>query len=619
MKINKLPSEIFNRIAAGEVVESPASIVKELVENSIDAGATEIFVSVKDGGIDFIRITDNGCGIDFDDMPTAFLPHATSKIKAIDDLDTIHTLGFRGEALPSIAAVADVTMISRTEDSETGGIIAYKNGKLVSHDECGAKSGTMITVENLFSRIPARKKFLNKPSREETKILTLIEHLVLANPNTVFKFDSETKHFQSSGEGLASAVFAVYGDAVLKNTVPVELDEAPIGIKGFTCVPTFTKPSKNYQNIIINGRYVESADVSYAVYSVYAPYLMKRQYPLFVLHITMPFDMVDVNVHPSKLQVKFADTVKVKSLVARAVKSAIGIKLTDAKKLDADDFAPEPPPDYGKSHSLGSFFDIMSSFGSGGITFATQNSAQDSEIFNAKAEAAVGESVSDYVPEPPPEQYISSRDYADMYASAADYSQTPVFEPVECKYSGKLFNTYLILERGDMCYFVDQHAAHEKLLYDRLLENYEKKRLKTQPMMLPFVFDVSAADAELISENIELFEDCGFGIAPFGEYTFTLSYVPLECAGIDLKSFVADLLLLVNSRDKSPMVLKERLMQSACKAAVKGEIDDLDKSEIDALLAEMSARNITLFCPHGRPIAVCFSKKEIEKWFKRIV
>lgn len=599
MKINRLQSEIFNRIAAGEVVESPASIVKELTENAIDAGATEIAVSVRGGGIDSIRVTDNGCGIDFDELPVAFMPHATSKIGSLDDLDTIRTLGFRGEALPSIAAVADVTMISRTEGSEFGGKIGYENGKLVVHEECGASFGTVITVTDLFKNIPARKKFLNKPSREETKIFTLIEHLVLANPNIVFRFDSETKQFSSPGEGLESAVFAVYGDAVLKNTVAVELDEPPMRVVGYSCVPTFTKPSKSYQNVIINGRYVESLDIQYAVYSVYAQYLMKRQYPLFVLHITMPYDMVDVNVHPSKLQVKFADTVKVKSLVARAVKSAIMPKLTDAKKLNEEDFEPEPPPDYGKAHILRSFFDVVPS---PAVLEPTTNMSMQHVA-----------ATEDFEPEPPPEKH-----YADMQAEKSIDAPEP-FDPVACEYIGKLFNTYLILEHGDNCYFVDQHAAHEKLLYDRLLRSYESKRLQTQPLMIPFVFDVSASDAELINENIDLFADCGFGIAPFGDYTFTLSYLPYECAGIDFRSFVSDLLLLVNSREKSPMILKERLMQSACKAAVKGETDDLSKSEVESLLGEMSARNITLFCPHGRPIAVCFSKKEIEKWFKRIV
>lgn len=603
MKINKLPSEIFNRIAAGEVVESPASIVKELVENAIDAGATEIAVSVRGGGIDFIRITDNGSGIEFDDMPTAFLPHATSKIRSIDDLDNIGTLGFRGEALPSIAAVADVGMISRAADSEIGGTISYKNGKLVEHEECGAKFGTTVTVENLFERIPARKKFLNKPSREETKIFTLIEHMVLANPNIVFKFDSESKKFASSGEGLESAVFSVYGDAVLKNVVSTELDEPPMRVTGFTCLPSFTKPSKNYQNVIINGRYVESADIMYAVYSVYAPYLMKRQYPLFVLHLTMPFDMVDVNVHPSKMQVKFADPVKVKSIVARAVKNAVMPKLTDAKPLTDTDFKYDEPQvdDYGKAHSLRSFFDIVPKSQDPSPTVASESVR--TEVAGTVEPPRRGDSV----------------DYADLYRSTVDYSEQTGFAPTECKYVGKLFNTYLVLERGDTCYFVDQHAAHEKLLYERLLADYESKRLKTQSMLVPFVFDVSPTDADLLSENLSLFEDCGFGLAPFGDYTFTLSYVPYECAGIDMQSFVSDLLLLVSSRERSPRVLKERLMQAACKAAVKGEIDDLSQSEIDALLGEISERNIELFCPHGRPIAVRFSKKEIEKWFKRIV
>ncbi len=614
MKINRLPSEIFNRIAAGEVVESPASIVKELVENAVDAGATEISVSIKGGGVDYIRIVDNGCGIEFDDMPTAFMPHATSKIGSVDDLDTIATLGFRGEALPSIAAVADVTMTSRAVDCEMGGRIVYQNGKLVEHEECGAQFGTAVTVTNLFERIPARKKFLNKPSREETKILSLIEHLVLANPNTVFKFDSESKKFSSSGEGLKSAVFAVYGDNVIKNTVKVELDEPPVKIEGYACVPSFTKPSKNYQNVIINGRYVESADIMYAVYSVYAPYLMKRQYPLFVLHLTMPFDMVDVNVHPSKLQVKFADTVMVKSVVARAVKNAVLPRLTDAKYLTDDDFKIDVPKSesFGKAaHTLRSFFETVPN-----ISGTAQPLTDSAPPVPPKAEAAADDIAEDNGED---DAFNANIGYKDVYSTAAEYGEKTVFVPAECKYVGKLFNTYLVLERGDYCYFIDQHAAHEKLLYDTLLEDYEKKRIKIQPLILPFVFDVSPADAEAILENIDLFADCGFTIAPFGDCTFTLSQVPYECAGIDLKSFISDLLILTSSRDRSPTVLKEHLMQAACKAAVKGEIDDLGQSEIDALLAEMTARNITLFCPHGRPIAVAFSKKEIEKWFKRIV
>ena len=603
MKINRLPSEIFNRIAAGEVVESPASIVKELAENAIDAGATEVSVSILGGGIDKISVTDNGCGIDFEDMPTAFMPHATSKIKSLDDLDIIGTLGFRGEALPSIASVADVTMTSRTESSDIGGKIVYKGGKLISHDECGTSLGTTVTVENLFALIPARKKFLNKPSKEETKIFTLIEHLVLANPDIVFKFDSETKHFSSPGEGLKSAVFAVYGDTVLKNTVEVNITDTPISVTGFTCLPTFTKPSRNYQNIIINGRYVESADIQYAVYSVYSSYLMKRQYPLFVLHITMPFDMVDVNVHPSKMQVKFADTVKVKSVVARGVKNAVMPRLTDPKKLDlSDDFPPDRGEEYGQSsHSLfKSFFETVPvpPIVKTNVSEPSQQIEDDNAITP---------------------QTIPQQQYSDVFSSAADFSQRPLFKPAECTSIGKLFNTYLILERDDRCYFIDQHAAHEKLLYDRLLKKYEENRLQTQPLMIPFVFDVSAADAELLIENTELLEDCGFGISPFGECTFTLSYLPYECVGIDLQLFVADLLMLVSSREKSPMVLKERLMQAACKAAVKGEIDDLSQSEINALLDEMTEQGITLFCPHGRPIVVSFSKKEIEKWFKRIV
>ena len=334
----------------------------------------------------------------------------------------------------------------------------------------------------------------------------------------------------------------------------------------------------------------------------------------------MPYDMVDVNVHPSKLQVKFADTVKVKSLVAQAVKNAVMPKLTDAKRLTEDDFVPSaPPPEYGRSHTLKAFFEIAAKTAPVAAQCEPVGTPAREEACATAAQTAsddiydIGLSDDDVPPDG------AQAKYADVYSSAADFSETAQFVPTECKYVGKLFNTYLVLERDELCYFIDQHAAHEKLLYDALIKDYEQKRLKTQPLMIPFVFDVSPSDAELITDSIDVLADCGFGISPFGDYTFSLSYVPFECAGIDLQSFVTDLLLLVNSREKSPMILKERLMQAACKAAVKGEIDDLSKSEIDALLSEMTMRNITLFCPHGRPMAVCFSKKEIEKWFKRIV
>lgn len=610
MKISKLPSEIFNRIAAGEVVENPASIVKEIAENAIDAGATEISITIKGGGIDYICVEDNGCGIEYDDIPTAFLPHATSKIKSLGDLDNIATLGFRGEALPSIAAVADVTLLSRVHDSDLGGRIVYKDGKLISREQCGAKLGTTVSVENLFERIPARKKFLSKPSYEETRIRTLVEHLVLANPNIIFKFNSETKQFSSSGEGIQSAIYAVFGENTLKNTVQVQAESEPISVTGYTCIPSYTKPSKNYQHIIINGRYVESADISYAVYSIYAPYLMKRQYPLYVLYMTIPFDMVDVNVHPSKMQVKFADTVKVKSIVATAIKNAINPRLTAPKPMleETAHSMPQDFKEYGKAHILPSFFAVQPN-SSGKVI--TQTLEVDTD-YNAEITATVDSECSDI-------QTVPGVNYADLYKSSEDFSNVSNFAPTECRYVGKLFNTYIILERDNFCYFIDQHAAHEKILYDKLLADYESKRLTTQPLMLPFVFDVSPSDAEKINENLDLFEECGFGITPFGDYTFTLSYIPYECSGIDFKAFISDLLLLIKSREKSPTVLKERLMQSACKAAVKGEIDDLSQSEIEALLAEMASKNITMFCPHGRPIAVAFEKKEIEKWFKRIV
>lgn len=331
-KINLLDSSVFNRIAAGEVVERPCSIVKELIENSVDAEASIISVEIKNGGLDFIKITDNGYGLEKDDLEKAFLPHATSKIKNLDDLNSIMTLGFRGEALTSIASVAKVTMVSKTAVNDLGNYIIIENGAIIEKGECGCPLGTSVTVENLFKNIPARAKFLSKPSAEEAIITDTVSRLIITNYSKSIKYTSNNKIiYQSVGDNLKNAIYAVYGKSFTDNLVPIEYVMSDITLRGFINKPYFTKPNRTYQTLIVNGRYVVNSDVSYCVYNCYQNYLMKRQFPIFIMELNVPPDMIDVNVHPNKLEIKFADGASIKRVIYNTVKNKL-TELTSVPK-----------------------------------------------------------------------------------------------------------------------------------------------------------------------------------------------------------------------------------------------------------------------------------------------
>ena len=324
MSINILDSTIYNRIAAGEVIEKPRSVVKELIENSIDAGASTITLEIKDGGITLIKVTDDGCGLDEEDLQKAFLPHATSKIQSLKDLDSIITLGFRGEALASIASVAKAEMISRRKDSLMGAVITYDNGEVKDFGECGCPEGTTVKVENLFDNIPARKKFLDKPATEEREITNLMAKLILANPDISFRYISDGEIiFLSNGKGMKEAVFAVYGNEFYSGLINVENVLPEISLKGFIGRPGFSKHNRSYQSLFVNGRYVINSEISYIIQNYYSEYLMSRQFPVYILYLNLPPDMLDVNIHPNKMEVKFADFGKVKQIISQTVKKAL--------------------------------------------------------------------------------------------------------------------------------------------------------------------------------------------------------------------------------------------------------------------------------------------------------
>ena len=678
-EIKVLDKSVFNRIAAGEVVERPASVVKELVENSIDAGADSITVTIKGGGIEYICVADNGKGISADQIKTAFLPHATSKIKSVEDLDGISTLGFRGEALPSIASVAKVTMLSRPKDCAIGCRYVVDNGSEIDYGDMGAPLGTSVTVENLFDRIPARKKFLSRDSVEENAITGLMARYILANNTISFKYVVNGKTvYISSGDGIENAILTVYGADYLSNMIKVHSTMSDIVLCGYVNKPAFTKHSKAFQTLIVNGRYVINDDVAYTVFGCYQKYLMKRQYPTFVLYLDVPYDLVDVNVHPNKMEVKFALPGLIKKIVADTIKEQVLSAVSTPKDVDegfdetmsekAEQLspfvfslkpAPEPTRAQNEQHPVAS--KVFSDNNHNSIKKNEHNNIlidlSENPATADKREEKIRTVTSDILGDLPSQPAFFENDRNDVNRLRESDTFDDIFNPfsgifendktsessleaaatasaptaAQCEFvvsdldnykvDGKIFNTYIVIERGDAVYLIDQHAAHEKLLYDRFVAEYERGRVAVQNMLVPYKFTVTPEESELLKENLDLLHSTGFEVtADKRADTFLIRAVPLCCVGLNAQSFVYDFLQEL-PHDKSkilPTAFKETLMQSACKAATKGE-DDLSDGEIKELLSQIAKETTELFCPHGRPIAITLTRREIEKWFKRIV
>ncbi len=631
-KINILDKSIYNRIAAGEVVEKPASVVKEMVENSIDAGATNIIVEITNGGISKIRVTDNGCGMDKEDMPKAFMPHATSKICTIDDLDQIGTLGFRGEALSSIASVSKVTLISKTVSSNEGNKLVIEGGDIVGNEPYGCSDGTTIIMEDLFYNVPARAKFLRKPKQEETEITNYVSRLIMANPNIAIKYIADNKLiFQSTGSGLFDAIYCVYGKTIIDNLIELDVTKGDYHFSGYIGKPTFTKPNRTYQTLIINGRYVINQTISTAIYKAFENYMMKGNFPFYVINLDIPLNKVDVNVHPNKLDVKFEDNNKlfglVYSIIGEILFNTFNVKSIENEKPKED----TPTIDFNALNIIqqneGKSFNVNET--NNPTDVIKEVSIEDNKTSFEKTFSRVAELLT---------PTSSNNDYTLRsntlgYDLATKLTQTKVFETTEeakqtnlnlvadnYKIIGVIFNTYIIVEQNNVVFFIDQHAAHERLLYDKFKENYDKTETSIQPLIVPYVLEVNYQESDFINSNIEAIRSLGFEIDTFGANCFKIDAVPLMLKNIDIKAFFDDILsnitnrLIINKAD----AIEDYLARSACRAAVKAN-DILSNLEISTLLNMLSKDNQVLLCPHGRPIVIKVTDKEIEKWFKRIV
>lgn len=627
MKINVLDSSIYNLISAGEVVERPASVVKELVENSIDAGAKNVRIEITAGGKTRIKVTDDGAGIEKDDMSNAFLPHATSKIRDKNDLFSIKTLGFRGEALASIAAVSMVSAFSKTDEDDCAHGIELRGGKAEKTFECPGVTGTSVTVENLFFATPARLKFLKKDKSEESEITALVAKTALSNPFVAFTYVADGKTLlKTYGKSLKDAVSNVYNREIAMNFIEFENTYGDMNIKGFISAPTFFKGNRSYQTTIINGRVIENKTVTAAVEKAYEPFLMKRSYPLFVLDITMPFDSLDVNVHPSKSDVRFADNNKIFSFVYNSVQRVLS-SYDDIKSAPQIEYVPDAtdfPSETTDEKENASFCENSSSVSRpagnrGNIfdgIFSANRASEGGDSFYRMIKNRI--SVTDNVKSTHEyEKRDEGIQQTFLDTNDPSYERSGFSFDFQGKIIGQVFSTYILVEKDDYLYVIDQHAAHERILYDKLIG---AEGGYSQPLLIPYIYYANAREKDFIEEIIPSLNGIGFDISEFSDDSFKVSAVPEALTDIDFDEFFACItkdFIRTDIKDKD--LLKEKLMQTACKSAIKGG-DALNDMQIDALLKSFAAaENKPLQCPHGRPTVIKFSKTDFEKWFKRIV
>ena len=642
-KINILDKKIYNRIAAGEVVERPYSVIKELIENAIDAGATDIDVTIEDGGKRLMRVSDNGCGISREDLPKAFLPHATSKIRAVEDLDKILTLGFRGEALASIGSVSKATILSKTKDDEMGNIIVCEGGVIGDADVYPSDTGTTVSVENLFFNTPARAKFLKASKSEETDITNIITRLILSHPDIAFKYTSDGKvMLQSFGGGLDEAIIEIYGYNTITDCIPIETEKNGIKISGFIGKNYFTKPNRTYQTVILNGRYVVNNTIQSSMHNAYAAYLMKRQYPFYVLKIDMSPETVDVNVHPNKTDVRFIDNQVIYSTLYSVVTkvldgSAAALEIVKPNNYVPIDEGSRPiipqkpitPDEIGEAHCDRPF---VSGFNEELLDQTIWGRYNKSKSAEKEEEFEKTFGVADSHDDEPRDlgsnkiddifaenkKYIAEMEAKKAAEEAEKARQEELKVEPEFKVIGQVLATYLILEKENDVYFIDQHAAHERLLYDKFIEEYKSGNVAEQTMLVPYIFRVNESESEFIIGKFPELRKAGFDISEYDVNEFAVYSVPVLLFDMDLKSFFDDLLSDISfKKETMPELIHDKIAMKACKAAIKsGKI--LSEDEIDALLKAMKY-NTALRCPHGRPVTVKISRTEIDKWFKRIV
>ncbi|MBQ7840235.1 MAG: DNA mismatch repair endonuclease MutL [Lachnospiraceae bacterium] len=652
-EIQVLDSRTIDQIAAGEVVERPASVVKELVENACDAQATAITVEIKDGGTTFIRVTDNGSGIEKEQVKKAFFRHATSKIRNVEDLSHISSMGFRGEALSSISAVAMVEMITKTKDSLTGVRYSIEGEREQDFSEVGAPEGTTIIVRDLFFNTPARKKFLKTPATEGSYIADLMEHMALARPDISFQFmiNRQTR-FSTSGSGdLKEVVYRIYGREIAKEIFPFKAQEDGIKIEGFLGTPILVRPNRNFEFFFVNQRYIKSQILSKGLESGYQSRLMQHKFPMAYLHLSIDTESVDVNVHPSKMEVRFSDNQKVFDFLERHVKEALAsremiptVSLTDekdsamalAKKLvenppkaavvSAPAVPPSTPYHMNKPAHAAAVRErpVIPAVSRPDDTAPT---AQEKTVSAPKMLQVL-----------PPQPFEKKRleamveekkqEYENQTQKIKEEKQLNLFEEkiltqkavAQYNIIGQIFDTYWIASYQDKMILIDQHAAHEKVKYEALVKKMRDGTVESQNLLPPLVITLTAQEEGVLKRYEEYFSQIGFEIEPFGGNSYALRSVPCDLYGNLPDQLLQEILneLSQEQRPGTPAAVTEKIATMACKSAVKGN-HKMSREEMESLLSQLLTLDNPYHCPHGRPTMITMSKQELERKFKRIV
>ena len=653
--IQILDSATIDKIAAGEVVERPSSVVKELVENALDAGAYAITVEIKEGGITFIRVTDNGSGIDSSQIRNAFMRHATSKIRSAEDLTHVVSLGFRGEALSSICAVAQVELITKTKDNLTGVRYVCEGAVEKECAEICAPTGTTVLVKNLFFNTPVRRKFLKQPMTEGGYIIDLMEHMALSRPDTAFKLvvNGQVK-FHTSGNGsLKEVIYRIYGKETASQLLPFEKETKGIKVEGFLGKPILNRSNRNFENYYINGRYIKSSLIAKALEDGYSNYLMQHKFPFTVLHFTIDTEMVDVNVHPTKMDVRFTGGNYLYDFVASSVAAALQQRemipealLSEEKEEETQKVKVPEPFEQQRTRQ----FQVMEEQRYEAVRSPRQdifireaaeeslkamadNTSSDDDFF-VQIPAGVADSTPALRAEAPTEPAAAgtampaNAEQAAPAVKAEPPKQLDLFEEKmltkenrpRYRILGQIFDTYWLIAFTDKLFIVDQHAAHEKVKYERLMKHYHEKDIVTQTLNPPIVVTLSAKEEATYLSCKDVFAGLGFEIEDFGGREYALRGVPVDLYGQEEKTLFLSVLdeMSEGPLHKDLTVVEEKLATMACKSAVKGN-HSFSFAEMEALIDELLTLDNPYNCPHGRPTIISMSKYEIEKKFKRIV
>lgn len=664
-EIHVLDDATIDKIAAGEVVERPASVVKELVENAMDAGATAITVEIKDGGIEFIRVTDNGSGIEHNQLRNAFLRHATSKISSVVDLMRLHSMGFRGEALSSIAAVAKVEIVTKTKEDMTGARLCLEGAKEISFEEVGAPDGTTFIVRNLFFNTPVRRKFLKTAMTEASYITDLLEHMALSRPEISFKYviNGQTKFYTNGDGDMKAIIYRIFGRDIANEMLAFQAVDEEIVLEGFLGKPTLNRANRNFENYFVNRRYIKSKVISKAIEEGYASYMMQHRYPFCVLHITVPPESVDVNVHPTKMEVRFSDQNSLYKLIAENITDFLSQQemILDAvlgpekkekkdKKTTKID-APEPfekerrlteqgshidseqplniLKDESKYNSSNSSFDKETQEKSDVVSeeqFFVDNRGKNTKIGQTNQNVLTGKILGAPSKETDTRNLgvIKSKDHilVEKPEQLNFFDEKILTREAKQEYRivGQVFDTYWIIEYRDKMLMIDQHAAHEKVKYEQILTKVEHNEIYTQMLTPPAVISVTPKESALINSYAQYFKELGFEIEDFGMNAFAIRGVPIDLFGYNIKELFEEILTqMCESPVRGvPQIIREKIASMACKAAVKGN-HSLTYEEANKLIEQLLELENPYNCPHGRPTIISMSKYEIEKKFKRIV